>query len=349
MKTLSKDGIGRRVTRRLLLGVPAIGGLGWLLAMTRRTAAQQSQKASLLAKSVERVPDDPQDARWRDADVLEVPLAPQAVVKPRIFASAIKAVTVRALYDTERLALQVSWRDADRNVRIGSPGTFRDAVAIEFPGDPAAGIPYFAMGERDKPVVIYQWKGDWQFAEERDEEGLYPGMIVDWYPFSGREPGAIAAAADYGAKGDRAFVTSWRAANSLGDRDLQRRTPVEKLEAQGFGTLTSLPADRQDGGGKASWKDGVWSLVLLVPRAQDRFGFQPGMTVPIAFAAWDGANRERGGEKAVSTWYFLSLEKPIGPLAYSSPVLAFLGAAALQAWGLRWLRRRSERDTGAEV
>jgi hypothetical protein len=348
--TLSADeGSAPRVMRRAWLGVPAIAGLGWLSASTRPASAQQAQKASLLAKAVEQVPDEPQDARWRDADVLEIPLAPQAVVKPRVFEIGVKALTARALYDAERLAIHLTWRDAARDVRIGHPGTFRDAVAIEFPGDPAGGIPYFAMGEPDKPVVIYQWKGDWRLAEERDEEGVYPGMVSDGYPFSGREPGAIATAGDYGAKGDRTFITSWHAANNLGDRDLRSRTAVEKLAAEGFGTLTSLPSDRQDGGGKASWADGAWSLVLTLPRGQERFSFRPGMTVPIAFAAWDGARGERGGEKAVSTWYFLSLEKPIGTIAYVSPALAFLGAVAVQAWGLHWLRRRAKQDTAAEA
>lgn len=341
MTASARDAFVPRVTRRLWLGVPVIGGLAWLMNALRPASAQQAQKASLLAKAVERVPDDPQDARWQEADSLEIPLAPQAVVKPRVFEVGIKTLTARALYDAERIAILLTWRDASSNARIGGTGEFRDAVAIEFPADPAAGIPYFAMGEPDKPVVIYQWKSDWQLAGEGDEDGQYPHMVSDWYPFSGRPAGEIAAAKDYAKTGDRTFVTSWHAGNSLGDRDLQERTPIEKLEAEGFGTLTTLPADRQDGHGKAVRKDGSWALALMVPRAQDRFAFAPGMTVPVAFAAWDGARRERGGEKAVSTWYFLSLEKPIGTLAYVSPVLAFVGVAAVQAWGLRRLRRRA--------
>lgn len=349
MKAFASHAAGLRVTRRLWLGMPIIGGLAWLLNLARPASAQQAQKASLLAKSVERVPDDPQDARWQDADSLEVPLAPQAVVKPRLFEAGIKTLTARALYDAERVAIHLTWRDTSRNALIGSSGTFRDAVAIEFPADPAAGIPYFAMGEPDKPVVIYQWKADWQFAEEGDEDGRYPQMVVDWYPYSGRAPGEIAGPADYSTKGERAYLTSWHAGNSLGDRTLQGRTPVEKLAAEGFGTLTTLPADQQDGRGKAVRTDGVWSLVFAVPRTQDRFSFAPGMTIPVAFAAWDGAKRERGGEKAVSTWYFMSLEKPIGTLAYVSPVLAFLGAMAVQGWGLRWMRRRAGHDVGTEA
>ena len=346
MRESAKDTPALRVTRRLWLGIPVVGSLAWLLGAGRPASAQQAQKASLLAKAVASVPDDPQDARWQNADSLDVPLAPQAVVKPRIFEVGIKTLTARALYDAERIAILLTWRDASSDARIGGTGAFRDAVAIEFPGDPATGIPYFAMREPDKPVVIYQWKADWQSAGAGDEDGLYPQMTVDWYPYSGRAPGEIAAAADYAKSGDRVYVTSWHAGNSLGDRDLQGRTPIEKLQAEGFGTLTTLPTDRQDGRGKAAWKDGVWSLVLIVPRAQDRFAFAPGMTIPVAFAAWDGAKRERGGEKAVSTWYFMSLEKPIGTLAFISPVLAFLGVAALQAWGLHRMRRRAGQSAG---
>ena len=349
MAVPEKDTPVPSVTRRLWLGVPLAGSLAWLFGAARPASAQQAQKASLLAKAVERVPDDPQDARWRDADSLDVPLAPQAVVKPRVYETGVKMLTARALYDAERVAIQLTWRDANRNARIGSPATFRDAVAVEFPADPANGIPYFAMGEPDKPVVIYQWKADWQFPGEGDEDGLHSNMETDWYPFSGRVAGEIAEAIDYAKRGDRVFVTSWQAGNNLGDRDLQARTPIEKLQAEGFGTLTTLAADRQDGNGKAAWADGTWSLVLAFPRAQDRFAFTAGMTVPIAFAAWDGAKRDRGGEKGVSTWYFMSLEKPIGMLAYVSPALAFLGVAAVQAWGISWLRRRPPQGDGRKA
>lgn len=341
MNAQANERTGPRLTRRVWLSVPMTGGLAWLFGV-RAAAAQQAQKASLLAKAVERIPHDPQDTLWQQSESLDVPLSPQAVVRPRVYEAGIKMLTARALYDSERVAIHLTWRDASRNSQIGDPATFRDAVAVEFPGDPASGIPYFAMGEPDKPVVIYQWKADWQFADEGDEDGLYPRMVADWYPFSGRAAGEIAKVGDYGKSGDRTFLTSWHAGNSLGDRDLQGRTSVEKLQAEGFGSLTMLATDRQDGTGKATWKDGVWSLVLAFPRAQDRFAFTTGLTVPIAFAAWDGAKRERGAEKAVSTWYFLSFEKPIGTLAFVSPVLAFLGAAAVQAWALTRLRRKTD-------
>ena len=67
---------------------------------------------------------------------------------------------------------------------------------------------------------------------------------------------------------------------------MQARRSVEKLLARGFGTIASVPQDKQDG---------VWKTVIAIPRAQEEFTFARGQTIPVAFAAWDGARGERGG------------------------------------------------------
>ena len=212
---------------------------------------------------------------------------------------------------------------------------------MEFPSDPKAGIPFFGMGEPNRPVTIYQWKADWQSALNNDVDEKYPNMAVDWYPFSGRGPGEIAEATDYGKKdGDKAFLTSWAAGNTLADPVLQAQRAVEKFLARGFGTIAPVAQDKQDGEAKAAWKDGVWKAVVTIPRSQEQFTFARGQTVPVAFAAWDGAKGERGGEKAVSTWYFLSLEQPVGVVTYVAPLVMVAGAAAVELAGLHGLRAR---------
>ncbi|MBI3974475.1 MAG: hypothetical protein HY332_24615 [Chloroflexi bacterium] len=305
------------------------------------TRTAYAQKASLLAKQVGKAPDDPDDPAWDGSDVLEVPLAPQAVAKPRTYNAGVASLRVRSLHDDSRLAFLVEWSDAAKEVSIGSVSAFRDAVAVEFPADPAAKMPYFAMGEPNNPVTIYHWKADWQFARDRDMDEKFPLMAADWYPFTTRGPGEIAQAADYAKQGaDNAFLTSYAAGSLLANPTLQARTPVEKLQAEGFGTLEPVDDDKQDGLGKGAWKDGVWRTVISLPRTQERFTFARGKTYPVAFAAWDGAKQERGGEKGISTWYFLSLEQRVGPFAYINPVLAVGGAVIAQIVGLRMLRRR---------
>lgn len=325
--------------RRHLLGAPFAAAAGWLLLSPRRAHAQQ--KASLVAKPVEKIPATPEDPAWESADAIVIPLSPQAVVKPRRYEVSITGVAVRALYDEDRLALRLEWRDAGSDAMKGGAGAFRDALAVEFPSDPRKGIPFFGMGEPDRPVTIYQWKSDWRSGANNDVDDKYPNMVVDDYPFSGRRAGEIAEATDYGKKdGDKVFLTSWAAGNVLGDPTLQAQRSVEKLTARGFGTITPVVDEKQDGDATAAWKNGIWTAVLTMPRTQEKFTFARGQTVPVAFAAWDGAKSERGGEKAVSTWYFLSLEQPGSVLTYIAPLLAVAGVAAVELAGLRGLRAR---------
>jgi DMSO reductase family type II enzyme heme b subunit len=37
--------------------------------------------------------------------------------------------------------------------------------------------------------------------------------------------------------------------------------------------------------------------------------FTPGQSLPVAFAVWDGAQGDRDGQKAVSVWQRLEIEK----------------------------------------
>ena len=46
----------------------------------------------------------------------------------------------------------------------------------------------------------------------------------------------------------------------------------------------------------------------LKSRDADDVRFENGKPVPIAFAVWDGQNRDRNGRKVVSNWHKLILE-----------------------------------------
>ena len=141
--------------------------------------------------------------------------------------------------------------------------------------------------------------------------------------------------------GDSIYLTAAAAGSLLSDTALQARTPVEKLRAEGFGTLTPVAAAGQDGAGNGVASDGRWRVVITVPREQAGFTFAPGMTLPMAFAVWDGAKLHRGGEKAVSTWYFTSLEQPVGAALYWAPIAAVAGVVVAQLGGLSILKRKA--------
>lgn len=328
--------ISRRAAIAAFVGTVA----SLLLRPVGRAAAQ---RATLIAKRVPQVPQDPGDPVWQQASPLDIPLSPQVVVKPRHYKGGVASVRARTLYDENRLGFLVEWADQRKEAALGGVDSYRDAVAIEFPSDPSTTIPYFGMGQPDNLVVIYHWKADWQFARQYDVDDEFPNMAVDFYPYAGKLPGQMAEGADYGAKdGDKVFNTAWWAGNFLADPEIQVATSVEKLTASGFGTIE--PAKSQDGLGNAIWKDSTWKVVISVPRVQERFTFAQGPTIPIAFATWDGAHQERGGEKSISTWYFLSLEQPTGPINYISPVLVAVGVALAQLLGLRLLRKHNSEE-----
>ena len=89
--------------------------------------------------------------------------------------------------------------------------------------------------------------------------------------------------------------------NILSDARM-RVSAVEDLNAEGFSTLTTQA--HQDVDGEGNWRNNRWSVVfkraLKTGDANDT-QFSGGKT-PIAIAIWDGQNKERNGQKAVTQW-----------------------------------------------
>ena len=88
-------------------------------------------------------------------------------------------------------------------------------------------------------------------------------------------------------------------------------SPVEDANARGFGTFKSQPPRSRTSSGKGIWRDGFWNVVFireLKSRDADDVKFDTGKPVPVAFAVWDGEQRDRNGRKVISNWYQLILE-----------------------------------------
>jgi hypothetical protein len=176
------------------------------------------------------------------------------------------------------------------------------------------------MGMAGTDVNIWHWKADWQadIAARKDMEAAYPNMNVDYYPFANTD---LPAPADYA---DPNYVPAFQAGNSFAQ---MHTTPVENLIAGGFGTLTSLPPDNQPVQGYGVYADGRWRVIFardLKAVFPEDAQFEAGKTYSMAFAAWDGSNNERNGQKSVSQWVSLSINKP---LAAAQPAQSSAAAA----------------------
>ncbi|MEE8301632.1 MAG: ethylbenzene dehydrogenase-related protein, partial [Candidatus Tectomicrobia bacterium] len=190
------------------------------------------------------------------------------------------------------------------------PQDFRDAAAVQFSlnSDP----PFFAMGEKGKFVNIWMWKSELQADLEpafQDLDKVYPNMGIDSYPNLLRSPVEQPLRNALTLESDKTFVTGWGAGNIVSDP--QRKSPVEDLVAQGFGTLKARPPIDQTVTAKGVYSMGAYRVIFrreLRQRDGNTVRLRIGMTVPVAFAVWDGSAGDRDGKKSVTIWQDLWLK-----------------------------------------
>ena len=128
------------------------------------------------------------------------------------------------------------------------------------------------MGQLDHYINIWHWKADWQTDIDR----------------------RAARSTDKQREGVRTFEVIPRRVSS-----------VEDLIGGGFSTLTTKEKQGRVQG-KATWKDGVWHVVMRRPLGAEEQDNEakliPGRVQTVAFAVWNGENKERNGQKAVAPW-----------------------------------------------
>jgi len=76
--------------------------------------------------------------------------------------------------------------------------------------------------------------------------------------------------------------------------------------SKGFGSLTEI----QEKGVKVNMKynNGQWTAIFVRPLQTENSNLKAGL-VPIGFAIWDGNKYERDGNKSLSRWKFIRLDK----------------------------------------
>lgn len=237
------------------------------------------------AQKVSKLPSDPLDKAWESHDPTRVPLNP---LWPE--PSPIYAVAVTALHDGTTLSVLCQWRDEVPNGAPIRVQDFQDAFAIQFAL--AEKPPFLGMGDKEHPVNMWQWKAGWQAEAEgkpTDMRQAYNSMHVDFQ-----------------------FAHSSSTANEAGNvLSLPHTTPVEDANAQGFGTMTSQPVPQQNVKGRGVWHDGFWSVVFtreLKSGDKNDVRFAREQNVPVAFAAWNGEQRDRNGRKVISNWFSLRID-----------------------------------------
>ncbi len=235
------------VYRRIVAGLPGTpmpmsdylyGDDAWHLVHYVRSLSSDEQRSrvemkrfEITANRVEDIPEHPDAGVWLKAQPVNIHLMPLWWRTDRP-----EEVTVRALHDGKELALLLVWTDATHDQTTMRPQDFRDAAAVEFSLAPDP--PFFAMGAKGQFVNIWMWKSERQADLEpafQDLEKIYPNVGIDSYPNLLRSPLEQPMRHALTLQSDSTFVTAWGAGNIVADPT--RKSPVEDLRAQGFGTL----------------------------------------------------------------------------------------------------------------
>ena len=231
-------------------------------------------RSHYISGEIPTVPDDP---AWAKISTMSLPLSGQVITRPVWPEPSARSLAIRSLHNGQEIVFLLEWQDNTKNDRL-TPGTFRDGVAIGLPlGDAPA---FFCMGQLDHYINIWHWKADWQSDIDR----------------------RAARGAEKKPEGGEArrFEVIPR-----------RTSSVEDLVGGGFSTLTSKQSQGRVQG-KATWKDGVWRVVMRRPLAstdpENEARLDPGRLQAIAFAIWNGENKERNGQKAVAPWFQLHID-----------------------------------------
>lgn len=236
---------------------------------------------------------------WNSAPVHVSKLILQDLVEPRLMQPSTQEVQVQAVTDGKEIAFRIEWLDESTNDLPG-PARMMDGVAVQLPVKTDVNVPAPQMGEAGKTVEIAYWRADWQaIVDGRADEitSIYPNAAPDHYPYNARP-------LENNPDAQKQAALRYSPARALGNgREGPRSQPVEDLIAEGPGTLS--PGTNQFSKGKGVRTSTGWAVVISRPLPA---GFSKEVPSSVAFAVWQGANKETGARKMRSGWVNLLMK-----------------------------------------
>ena len=281
----------------------------------------------------------PLKGKFNGQNQVVVDMEPQMITNPMWPAPSTKYVFVKAVNNGKEIAVRLEWLDPTRNDIMVRSQQYKDQAAIMFPVNQSGEEPPFTMGGDGERVNIWQWKATWDKEGAghagnngmQDMEDVYDNMVMGSGSYYMYEPGSKTSNMsaingtpgtkeawrknqgvqdiskrnshlDYGmGKNEGAWNPGRYTGNMLSDASM-RKSAVEDLNAEGFSTLTTQA--HQDVDGEGNWNNNRWVVVYkrsLTNGDSNDTQFS-GSKTPMAIAIWNGQNKERNGQKAVTQW-----------------------------------------------
>lgn len=243
---------------------------------------------------------NPGSSLWGSAQKVAVPMQPQASFLPVRMQPSVPTIAVCSLNDGKRIGFMLEWADPQRDEKVVKTPEFRDGCGVLL-GPTDVPATYFMMGVTDISASILHWRADWQKDIEdgfQDLETAFPNVAFDFYPPLIDAPRPLVVSQEYPEAG-RPWLPGMNAGNPISQP--QKQSAVEKLLANGPGTITHLPL--QDAVGRGTWKDGAWRVIIardLAATNEGEIDLKGGAEYALAFTVWAGSEGDRGSRKSPS-------------------------------------------------
>ncbi len=288
------------------------------------------------------LPDSPGDEAWDAVGSAELPMAGQIVASPRFWTPSANSVKIKSMYNNEDIVFLIEWDDMTNE----QSEVYSDAVALQFPTKIPEGLkkPYFAMGESGKSVVLWHWRAyEESLHAVKEEAGDDSETATDGGSVVAEEQEETGHAEEEDVQEEHAESIDEEKATEAPKDKFKSFMTISEMNAKGFKNLSVQPSNSQDSKGKGYWENGKWKVMITRPLVTgDKkidIQFETGKLIPYALAVWDGSNKEIGGQKSITSWYYLTLEMPTPKSVYLYVIIAIIMAVSIQFWVIGRIRR----------
>ena len=299
----------------------------------------------LVARKVQKELDLNDAKLFEDADAAYFPVIGQIMQPGREFHPPCTGLTARAVYNDSEIAFELSWNDmhAETTGKNG-PDIAVPASEDEPPKAAAGGGSVWGEAEAAEPAAKAAKSEGAEVGFWGDEGGGAPAATASEFsdaaaiqfpveiPTTIRKPYFI-----FGDKGNP--VDLWFV-------DLAKKQPGLYVGRGSDGIEFLGPRELK---AASHYDKGQWTVTVKRRlRSQGEIAFEEGGFVPLAFSVWDGASRERGNKRALTSWWTLYLspgekQSPTGQMATWAGF-----TLALELVFIGWARRSRRRDPQAQ-
>ena len=244
-------------------------------------------KASREIKSIKvegSLPMNPEDDAWKAGPSFYIPLAGQILESEKNFYPTIDSVWIQAIHNGDEIAFKLRWDDPNFDPILKTLAEVQESPPPPLP-------PEFQMDPSDdagKPAEV-------------PKAQKYPDAIAIQFPAGKSGDGSL----PYFLNGDKEHPVNLWTWISGSNKTIE-------WHAQGLQDQSEHQPASQLVQSKVIFRYGQYQLVmkrkLVTSDKANDVQFEAGSTIPIAINAWDGNVKETGTQKAISSWFQMTLE-----------------------------------------